>query len=98
MDKIEKYFSALHNLLKDNNIEFQHQLVLQGISVDFYLHHERIAIIITEKEHDHGESYYAEMEEIKHLSSCGFSVIQLPLPNFEAPQDMATELFRQMRL
>lgn len=98
MDKIEIYFSGIRNLLNHNKIEFQEQLVLQGILVDFYLPGARTAIIITEKEHDHGESYFAEMEEIKHLSSCGFKVIQLPLPNFTQPLHMVEALFRQMRL
>lgn len=98
MEKIEDYFSSIHNELINNNIEHHTIVVLHGISTDFHLLKTRTAIIITEKEHDHGESYFAEMEEIQHLESCGFKVIQLPLPNFPTSLEMTEDLFRQLRL
>lgn len=98
MEKLKNYFSSLRNTLNNNKIEFESEIVLQGILVDFHLTHSRTAIIITEKEHDHGESYHAEMVEIDHLRSCGFQVIQLPLPDYPTPDKMSEELLRQMRL
>jgi hypothetical protein len=98
LDKLKKYFSTIHNALNNNKVEFENEIVLQGILVDFHIVKSRTAIIITEKEHDHGESYHAEMVEIDHLKACGFQVIQLPLPDYPSPEDMAEDLFRQIRL
>ena len=69
--------------MQDNDLCFESQNVLQGIFVDFFIENLRLAIIITEKEHDHGEAYYAEQQEIKSLLEKGFDVIQIPLPDFE---------------
>jgi very-short-patch-repair endonuclease len=98
LHKIENYLTSIHNGLISNKIEFKTDVVLHGIFIDFHLPLSRTAIIITEKEHDHGESYFAEMEEIQHLKSCGFTVVQLPLPNYNTPLEMEENLFRQLRL
>lgn len=82
LEKFEKYFSVIFKTLISKNLEFETQVVLQGIAVDFFVPEQRLAIIITEKEHDHGEAYYAEMMEMEHLRSCGFKILQLPLTEF----------------
>ena len=93
MEKFEKYFNAIFKALISKNLEFETQVILQGIAVDFFIPEQRLALIITEKEHDHGEAYYAEMMEIEHLKSCGFKILQLPLPDFNGTIPESLQLF-----
>lgn len=74
---MKKAENSVYKLLINNKINFTENFICQGILCDFFIPSKRLAIIITEKEHDHGEAYFAEMKEIEHLISTGFFVSQI---------------------
>lgn len=69
--------------LKNSGLEYEQGGVVQGLSIDIFVPKLRLLIQITEKEHDHGEAYYAEWQEIKNLEEAGFEVIAIPKPDPE---------------
>ena len=74
--------SELLKCLESFELSFKQDEVVQGIWVDFFLDQNKFIVQITEKEHDHGEAYFAEQQEIKVLEEAGFEVFQVPVPEY----------------
>lgn len=94
---MEKANNFIHKILNDNELKFKENFILQGIFCDFFIAQNRAAIIITEKEHDHSEAYFAELKEIEHLTKNGFTVIQLTQWQIDNETDK-TEKFLMRKL
>ena len=76
--------SELLKCLESLKLSFKQDEVVQGVWTDYFLSQDKFIIQITEKEHDHGEAYFAEQQEIKVLEEAGFEVFQIPVPEYEA--------------